>query len=394
MLGLAYWTRGDLEAGAASWTEAVRNLERAGSHADVLGCSIALGDIRQAQGRLADARRVYDLGLRLGTHGRTSPLRGTADMHVGLAELHVEWNELGIAAQHLEASAELGETLALPQNAYRSLVAMARLRQAEGDPDRAVGLLDEAERRYAADFFPEVRPIHALRTRMWVAQGRLADARAWARDRGLSSDDELGYLRECEHFTLARIQLAAGDRVDAEQALRLLERLADAAESGRRGRSVVEALALQALAHRLLGERDRALRSLERALALAAPEGYVRLFVDEGAPMAALLGDVAKEKGTAASYAERLVAASGEPGSAAPIRKQPLVEALSERELEVLRLLTSDLDGPDIARELFVSVNTLRTHTKNIFAKLGVTSRRAAVRRASELGLLPPIAGH
>jgi LuxR family maltose regulon positive regulatory protein len=127
-----------------------------------------------------------------------------------------------------------------------------------------------------------------------------------------------------------------------------------------------------------------ALASLQRALTLAEPEGYVRLFVDEGPPMASLLRAAGKE-GIAPSYVHRLLAAFGAvdtPG------RQDLIEPLSERELHVLRLLGTDLDGPDIARELVVSLNTMRTHTKNIYAKLGVNNRRAAVRRARELDLL------
>src|SRR5205085_8286248 len=141
-----------------------------------------------------------------------------------------------------------------------------------------------------------------------------------------------------------------------------------------------------ALAHRARGDGRAALVALERALELAEPEDHVRVFADEGASMAALLEDAA-ERGVAPDYARRLLDALGRPAARAPVG-QGLVEPLSERELEVLRLLASELDGPDIARELVVSLNTMRTHTKNIYAKLGVSSRRAAVRHAEELGLL------
>jgi LuxR family maltose regulon positive regulatory protein len=266
---------------------------------------------------------------------------------------------------------------------------MARLRAAEGRLDEAVDLLDEAERHYNADFFPNIRPIPAIRARTWLRQARLQDAQRWARDRGLSLDDEPAYLGEFEHLTLARVLLAAaresGSDVEARQAAAFLDRLAAAAEAGGRRRSQAEALALNALARRLAGHREVALQSIDAALSLAAPEGLVRLFVDEGQPMLALLRERSSQRGRD-PYLDRLIAAFGD----APARpaKQPLVEPLSDRELEVLRLLAGDLDGPDIARELYISVNTLRTHTKNIFAKLGVTSRRAAVSRATELGLI------
>ena len=158
------------------------------------------------------------------------------------------------------------------------------------------------------------------------------------------------------------------------------------AEEGDRTGSVIELLVLEALAYQARGDSPAALTALQRALTPSEPEGYVRIFVDEGRPMASLLRAVAKQ-GIAPSYIRRLLAAVDKTQETAPI-EDGMIEPLSERELEVLRLLGSDLDGPDIARELVVSLNTVRTHTKNIYAKLGVNNRRAAVRRAQELDLL------
>ena len=160
-----------------------------------------------------------------------------------------------------------------------------------------------------------------------------------------------------------------------------------ASGSGGRGGSVLEVLILQALAHQARGEVPAALTELRRAVTLAQPEGYVRLFADEGPPMAALLKTLTKEP-PAAGYVRHLLTATTRTEHQ-PGRPAVLVEPLSDRELDVLRLLGSDLDGPDIARALSVSLNTMRTHTRNIYAKLGVTSRRAAVRQAHELNLLP-----
>jgi LuxR family transcriptional regulator, maltose regulon positive regulatory protein len=175
-------------------------------------------------------------------------------------------------------------------------------------------------------------------------------------------------------------------------AARLLERLLQAAEAGERTGSAIEILVLQALTHQAGGDVPGALAALERALTLAEPEGYVRTFAGEGPPMAALLKRVAGQR-TGWDYVRRLLDAGGRPGGTTPAgaatpARQRLVEPLSQRELDVLRLLSSDLDGPDIARELTVSLNTLRTHTRSIYAKLGVNSRRAAVRQAAELNLL------
>jgi LuxR family maltose regulon positive regulatory protein len=286
-------------------------------------------------------------------------------------------------------SQELGEHNGLPQNRYRWRVAMARIREAEGDLDGALDLLNEAERLYVGDFFPNVRPVPALRARVQVTQGKLGEALGWARERHLSVADDLSYLREFEHITLARVLLARYTDERAEppirEATRLLERLLVAAEEGQRTGSVIEILVLQALTHQARDDIPAALASLRRALTLAEPEGYVRIFADEGPPMASLLRAAAKQ-GAARNYVRRLLAAVNKTEDGAPA-SQGLTEPLSGRELDVLRLLGTDLGGPDIARELIVSLHTVRTHTKNIYAKLGVNNRRAAVRRARELDL-------
>ena len=207
-----------------------------------------------------------------------------------------------------------------------------------------------------------------MKARLWIRQGKVDDALAWAR--GLPAD--LVYLREFEHITLARALLAAGSLNEARE---LLEGLLREAETGGRiGQGVIEILVLQALALDLPG----GLVPLERAVALASPEGYVRVFVDEGPAMLRLLKAAAKQGIPVGHPASALTGSE--------VRPQGLPDSLSGRELVVLRLLGSELTGPDIARELTVSLNTLRTHTKNIYLKLGVNNRRAAVRRADELG--------
>jgi LuxR family maltose regulon positive regulatory protein len=389
LMGLASWASGDLEAGHSGYAECMAGLRRAGHIADTFGCAIALADIRRTQGRLGEAMRTYEQALQRASQPGGSVLRGTADMYVGMSEVHRERDDLRAATQHLLRSQELGEHIGLPQNRYRWRVAMARIRQAEGDLGGALDLLNEAERLYVGDFFPDVRPVPALQARVRVAQGEWGEALGWARERGLSVDDELSYLREFEHITLARVLLAgyAAERAERsiQEATRLLERLLRAAEEGARTGSVIEILVLQALAHQARDDIPAALASLRRAVTLAEPEGYVRIFVDEGPPMASLLR-VAAKQGITRTYVRRLLGAVNKTGDGAPA-SQALIDPLSERELDVLRLLGTDLGGPEIARELVVSLNTVRTHTKNIYAKLGVNNRRAAVRRAAELDL-------
>jgi LuxR family maltose regulon positive regulatory protein len=392
ILGLASWRVGDLEAAHRLYAEGMSHLRTAGNFSDAVEGAVTLADIRLAQGRPREAMRTYEQALQLAT-AQSAPaiaLRGTADVHMGLSDLHCELNNLDVATQHLLTAKALGEHAGFPQNRYRWPMGMALIRGAQGDLDGALDLLNEAERLYSSAFSPDTRPIPAMKARVWVAQGRLGQALAWARERGLSVDDDLSYLREYEHITLARVFLASyrhdGAARALDEAAGLLERLLKAAEAGGRTASVIEILILQALAHHMQEDLPGALAPLERALALAEPEGYVRIFLDEGPPMADLLETAAKQ-GETSHYVRQLLTAFGKPEDR-PLAKQALVEPLSERELEVLKLLRTEMSGPEIANTLMVSLNTLRTHTKNIFAKLGVNTRQAAVRRANELGLL------
>jgi LuxR family maltose regulon positive regulatory protein len=269
--------------------------------------------------------RTYEQGLQLATAQTVQGapvLRGAADMHVGISALYREHNDLDVATQHLLKSKDLGEYNGFPQNRYRWCVAMARTREAEGDLDGALDLLHEAERAYVRDFFPNVHPVAAMKSRVWVMQGRLGEAKGWARQQGLSAQDSLSYLRDFEHITLARLLLAQyrSDHDDhAErfllEAMELLRRLLNAAEEGGRAGSALEILVLQALAYHAQGDMPAALLPLKQALALAEPEGYVRMFLDEGMPMEALLREAAK-RGIAQSYVRRLLVAFGETGKA------------------------------------------------------------------------------
>jgi LuxR family transcriptional regulator, maltose regulon positive regulatory protein len=398
LLGLAFWASGDLEAAHRTYAEGMASLQRAGHIADAINGAIALADIRIAQGRLHEAMRTYEQALQLATEQGTPVPRGVADMYVGMSELYRERDNLNTATQYLLQSKEQGAHPGMPQNRYRWRVAMARIREAEGDLDGALDLLHEAERLYVSDLSPSVRPVTALKTRVWVAQGRLGEALDWVREQGLSTHDDLSYLREFEHITLARILLERykSDRAGHSlfEAMGLLARLLRAAEAGGRTGRVIEILALQALAHDVQGNISAALIPLQQALMLAEPQGYVRIFVDEGPPMAQLLEQAAKH-GIAPNYVRQLLTAFGKAEDSTPVnqvllaqRTHSAIEPLSERELEVLKLLATELNGPEIAHRLMVSLSTMRTHTNNIYSKLEVNNRRAATRRAEELNLL------
>jgi LuxR family maltose regulon positive regulatory protein len=300
----------------------------------------------------------------------------------------------------LQRAADLGELSSMGEGRYRWFLAMGRVADAEGDPLEAITLLDQAQQLYLPGLFPGVRPIPAVKARVRISRGDLSQAADWARERGVSATDDASYLNEFDHLTVVRLLIAQyrldHDAGTLDQVAGLLERLADAAERSGRAGSLLEIRMLQALEHHAQGHRTQALQSLEHAWAGAPePDGYVRLFLDEGAPMVELLR-AAEQLGDAGGHARRLLryhAARADEAAESPQRPAlsvapPSAESLSERELQVLRLLGSELSGPQIARELFVSNNTLRTHTKHIFTKLDVTNRRSAVRRAREEGLI------
>ena len=394
-LGTAYWDRGDLDGAQRALSVWMNYCQKAGNIIFAIATGAYLAEIIVAQGRLREAERTYKQSIQLAsTHDQVRHV--TSNLYLGLGLLCHEQGDQQAAAQHLRKSGELGEQTALNDWPYRWRLAKARLKEAEGDLETALDLLDEAGGLYVRTSVPDFHPIAALRTRVYLRQGRLSEALDWARERGLSVEDDLSYLGEFEHITLARILIAQhqNDPVagSIHEAIALLERLLQAAEAGRRMGSVIEILVVQALALQAQGNVSQALASVEHALTLAEPEGYVRIFVDEGEPMRSLIEKQSRSQDkTFPGYVDKLLAAFARP-TAIPQPKNndmqsTIIEPLSERELEVLRLLRTELSGPEIARELIVSLNTLRTHTKNIFNKLGVNNRRAAVRRAEELDL-------
>lgn len=387
MLGLASWAMGDIEGGIRAFGTSSASLRQAGNVTDAINIAMLIVDMLQPLGRLREAQRTCEAALL--EAGATGSGAAIAELQASLSEILLERNELARAKQHL-AGETRGDGAFSHEHHYRQFVARAKAAEAENRLDDAYDLLTEAERHYRRGFFPEARPIGGLKARIRIVQGLLPEALEWVRDQNLSPDDELSYLNEFSHITRARLLLAQY-RVDpaldtGREATALLTRLREAAESGGRQGSVIEILILQALLLEAQGDTAAALDPLQHALALAEPEGYVRMFVAEGQPMLRLLR-AAAGAGIRPDYVRVLSQVLRQTeGSEAP--SAPLTEPLSERELHVLRLLSTEMTGPEIARELYVSLNTMRTHTKHIFQKLDVTSRPAAVRRAEALGLI------
>jgi LuxR family transcriptional regulator, maltose regulon positive regulatory protein len=421
MLEVTHWASGDLESARSGFGDWMNSMQKVGNFVFVVASAFALADILVAQGRLREAEKTYQQSLQLAAkHGKDAQ-QITAHHYLGLALLYHEMGDDAAAAEHLQKAGELGEHTTLVDWSYRWYLAQARLKESGGDLEAALAQLDKAGRAYVKNPIPDTRPIEALKAKVYLKQGRLVKAQVWARTRGLSADDEVSYLGEFEHLTLARVLMAEyqsrQNRHAFLQAIGLLERLLKAAEAQSRAGSVTEILVAQALTHQMQGNLPLALASLERALTLSEPEGYIRLFVDEGEPMRLLLlgfrSRVEKQSSDQGHpllhYVKKLLSAfdradekqsTSDPlnpemiGPAALIdpedrpAKNMLVDPLSKRELEVLRLVAQGLTNNEISQRLVLALSTVKGHNLRIFGKLQARNRSEAVARARELGLL------
>jgi LuxR family transcriptional regulator, maltose regulon positive regulatory protein len=402
-LEVTHWTRGDLESARSALGDWMNSMEKAGNFVFVVASAFALADILIVLGRLREAEKTYQQAIQLASkHGKDAQ-HITAHHYLGLAMLQHEMREDAAAAEQLKKAKEMGEQTTLVDWPYRWHLAKARLKESGGDLEAALVELDEARGAYVKTPIPDARPIEALKANVYLKQGRLAEAQDWVHARGLSAEDEISYLGEFEHLTLARVLVAEyQDRQGRNsflQATGLLERLLKAAEAQKRTGSVIEILVAQALAHQVQGNLPLALASLERALILAQPEAYVRLFVDEGEPVRLCLLDLRAriEKQSSGQghpllvYVGKLLSAFervGEKQSTTHPKKTDMIEPLSERELEVLRLVAQGLTNQEISQRLVLALSTVKGHNLRIFGKLQARNRSEAVRRARELGLL------
>ncbi len=403
ILEVTHWSSGDLESARSGLLDWMNSMQKAGNFVFVVASAFALADILVELGRLREAVKTYQQALQLAAEHGKEAQQITAHHYLGLAMLHHERGEDSTVAEYLKKASELGEQTTLVDWPYRWHLAQARLKVSGRDLEAALVQLDEARRVYVKNRVPDMRPIEALKANLYLKQGRLDKAQDWGRVRGLSADDEISYLNEFEHLVLARVLIAESQsrRINSSinQAIEMLERLSKAAEAQRRMGSVIEILVVQALAHQVQGNLPLALVSLERALTLAEQEGYVRLFVDEGEPMRLLLFDfrsrIEKQPGDQGHnlhvYVEKLLSAfvqAGEKQLTTYTQKPELIEPLSERELEVLRLVAQGLTNNEISQRLVLALSTVKGHNLRIFGKLQVQNRTEAVTRARELGLL------
>jgi LuxR family transcriptional regulator, maltose regulon positive regulatory protein len=392
ILGVGCRAHNDLTGAERSFAESVELAQCSGNVMFEVVGHTSLGRVSEMMGRLHEAEAIYREGLdRAILH--KSPAAGQA--YRFLANVYREWNDLASAMLLAEKSIEPSRMWGHANPLVEGLLTCARIHQAQNnipEANRALAEVNEAIRGRLLEA-TTIQWIGAIRARLWLAQGKLDDARRWSEARGLSAEAKLDLENEVEYLTLVRLLLAKG-RVDEAQ--RLLARLQSAAESTGRQGSLIEVLVLQAVALDMQADTDAALAVLEQALGLARPEGYMRMFLDEGKPIEALLRTAItrwRDRDLLA-YARKLLAAFYQEQAERPVpptkasQGDALTEALSERELEVLHLIAAGWSNQEIADKLVISVRTVKKHVENIHAKLGVRSRTQAAVRARELNLL------
>jgi LuxR family maltose regulon positive regulatory protein len=392
-LGDAYSFVGDLAGAYRVRSAALEASKAAGNIYMVLIASMKLAVTLRQQGQLQRVIEICQRHMQLADESGLSQTVVVGWLLSIWGEALAELNDLDEAIDRARKGTELtgrGRDLAMLGWSYLCLVRILFSRQELPAAIETIQRMEDIAREsYVPPWITD--SMAAWKARIWLATGRLDAASQWVQERGLDADGDLTYLREMEYVGLARVLIAQG-RLDG--AATLLRRLLEAAETGGHTSRAIEILLLQALALQAGGDTAGAMTTLERALRLAEPRGFVRAFVDEGPPMARLLHEAAA-RGIAPEYARRLLAAflvaqpeqADRPTTQAP--EAEMVEPLSKRELEVLQLIAEGLTNREIAARLFLSLNTVKAHTRNIYGKLNVHSRTQAVVRSQQLGLLP-----
>lgn len=386
VLGEAYRHSGDLAQSSRANAEAARLAKATGSILLLASAMSSLADIQIEHGGLHRGFEIYQEAMQLTMLPDGTPLPAASRVYSGMARAHYEWNDLGAAASAIERSLELARRGGMPERLAMDHVVCARIRQAQGDLDGAWETMREAEQLAREHNLPAAAGslVKAFPARLQLAAGEPAAAFRWAEEAGITIDDDVPFAREPEYLTLLRVLLAQGE---PDAVLAFVERMLPIVEAAERVGRTIELLAFRARACHEKGQIPQALDALERALSLAQPEVYVRVFLDHGPPMAELLRH-AGSRGMLPAYVSRLLSEFGDQAGETSIPMQPLIEPLSERELEVLRLLATGRSNDEMAVALVIATGTVKRHLNNVYGKLNVQNRTQCVARARELHLI------
>ena len=391
LLGQALEWRGDVAAAAGAYREGTYTGRRAGDHVGALAAQINLAFALNELGRLQEAFSLcQELEDEARKAGPQSPSAGACNL--AWSWLSYEANELERAREQALLALSLAEGVGFSDAILRVQYTLARTHLALGQVDAARQVVHDAYRLMARlDLdLPQAKWFRSLEAEIHLRLGQVAAAAEWATASGLSADDSPGRYDEDVYIAFARLLIAQGRCTEAEHLLATMERLA---EDGGRRRTLITIYLLQARVLQAQGGKGAARAHVERALHLAAPQGYLRAFLEEGDVIAALLPTVRR---IAPRFVDSLLDAfsreqiPGDRSLSLPATAQPspLVEPLTARELEILRLIAAGRSNPEIAELLYLSLNTVKWHVKNLYGKLGASSRVEAAALAQELDLL------
>jgi LuxR family maltose regulon positive regulatory protein len=406
-LGMVHLLNNDVDAAIDSFEQAVELSQRTGNLMISIGALCNVAGLWMIRGQLRKANELYERALRMATNhrGRLLPVAGKAML--GLGEIWREWNDLDKAANYLTQGIDLmhqyGEI-----GTIMGCLTLGRVKLAGGDLDAAQALADQAQDiavRFDATMIDDVI-VSTFQAQIWIVQGRLEEVRDWVEEveskRNAAVEPErleqipkrpLGQLQIIEYLTLARMYVALGREEDA---LDVLESIRLSTEDYGHIQTLIRILVLKSVAYHKLRQVDQAIEALQRALTLGEPEGYTRVFIDEGEPMSRLLYTAAAQ-GINPEYTGRLLSSLSDelvapiPPERASSPGGELIEPLSDRELEVLELIAQGLSNQEVASNLYISLSTVKGHTGNIYGKLGVKNRTQAVAKARSLGLLSDV---
>ncbi|HZD58204.1 MAG TPA: LuxR C-terminal-related transcriptional regulator [Anaerolineales bacterium] len=399
VMGDGYSATGELDKAE----QAFEKIFQAGRKADnPWTVSVALHKLallKKLQGKMRSVEALYREAIQFASERGGQRYGSMGAAYVGWSDVLRERNELEAAQRMVSQAIEDMERWQNPTDLVNGYVTLARIGLAQGNIDLAGTATEKAEEASRlGEIFPITRlALEACQVRLWLANGDLPKANQWLKEKQLDErpcipDQRLDFVSELEWISLARVLTAKGE---PDGALDLLSHLAEEAETGGRTGRLIEILVLVALASAKSGKREKAVSILKRSLALAEPEGYVRTFLDEGEAMKELLRACSrKTEGSLKAYIDRLLKAfltapiEKTVISASPSRPEPLIESLTEREMEVLHLLSAGLSNREIAERLYLSEGTVKTHTHNLYGKLGVQSRTGAIARAKELDII------
>lgn len=389
LIGISCWAVGDLEKALLYFHESIEGMKKAGNILFAIAMTNASADIAYEKGCLKEASDIYNKALKMADDLKGKNLWVTANSHLGLTKLFLEWGDAEAAEESLQKSRELCKYASLENTPYLTALTEAALMEYLGDLEKADKLLNKAKELYMINPAPDVRPIDVFQTCLWIRRGKLKEAASRLEIKDYSNEEKIPFLRCFDYIAHIRLLMAEyqkkPDNDCFHKIIRFIEKIKNATENGGWQTLRMETLILESVAYELYNNREKAFSSLRSLIPLTESEGFIRIFTIEGQIMKKLLTAYAAQQKKSDYIIRLLSALDNEKKTPA---NQPLLEPLSPRELEILRFISEGLSNREIGERLFLALTTIKGYNQRLFAKLNVQRRTEAVARARKLGIL------